>query len=798
MEKVWTLGVCARDSKARSKPMSNILDRMISTGKFTVLIFGDNVLLNEPIEDWPKCDFLISFFSSGFPIVKAIEYVNLRRPICINNLPLQQLLLDRRIVLEILDFIKVPTPKRLVTWNRDVPIFHRSVKQGVKRIGLDLEPYSRLVATATMPDRESVQVGQLVIKKPFVEKPVNSEDHNIYIYMDEQSGGGVRKLFRKKGNKSSEYVAEEYVIRQGSYLYEEFMSVDNAEDVKVYTIGPDCVHAETRKSPVVDGIVRRNAEGKEIRYVTELSPEEKEIARKVCETFGQTICGFDLLRVNGRSYVIDINGWSFVKGNQEYYDKCAEKIAKILLDEANRRGNSWKRQQFAFSSQWKLKAFMSVMRHGDRTPKQKAKFLFTADVFLDLVRESEDELIMKSMEKFKVVIAAVKSAQERGLEDPKQLSHFLAILESKALLGGTKLQMRPILDKTTKQLQKVQLIVKWGGRFTHSGKIQATDLGQNLRKDLGIINKDVLDDVKVISSSEIRVTQTAEVFCRAFLDTENLDPKLITISREMLDDSNAAKEQSDITKVKLQKILNPEVHTAPPSVFVMPDGWVDLADPVQELINLLKQLRELMHENLKIEKETTWCCYETPQLFLERWEKLFREFCDIERNQFEPSKVSELYDALKFDLLHNREYLNYSFYHPTENLTKKLCTISKAIFDIIGPHEYGIENEEKLEIGSKNVQLLLRNIVEELHAAKESDTPFTRLYFTKESKVYSLLNVVLLSGIKTNYKPTDIQELDYLTQITFELYEKQGSFYNNRTLTDYALRIGFSPGNLNQ
>jgi hypothetical protein len=45
----------------------------------------------------------------------------------------------------------------------------------------------------------------VVLRKPFVEKPVSGEDHNIFIYYDKASGGGVRKLFRKKGEFSTAF-----------------------------------------------------------------------------------------------------------------------------------------------------------------------------------------------------------------------------------------------------------------------------------------------------------------------------------------------------------------------------------------------------------------------------------------------------------------------------------------------------------------------------------------------------------------------------------------------------------------
>jgi len=261
------LGICCMDKKGRSKPMKEILSRLPEE-LFDIVIFGDACILGEPIEKWPEVECLISFFSSNFPTAKALEYVKLRKPLMVNELDVT-ILSDRRKVYEMLQNQGIEVPSH-VFLSRDDPTIENVVEE--------FDDY--------------IIVNGEKINKPLVEKPVDAEDHAIYIYYPMSAGGGSKRLFRKIKNRSSEFYHDVNDLRtEGSYIYEEFL-VTQGTDVKVYTVGPDYGHAEARKSPVVDGKVNRDSTtGLEVRYPVILTPIEKEISRKIVTAFGQYVCG---------------------------------------------------------------------------------------------------------------------------------------------------------------------------------------------------------------------------------------------------------------------------------------------------------------------------------------------------------------------------------------------------------------------------------------------------------------------------------------------------------------------------
>ena len=113
---------------------------------------------------------------------------------------MQRLLWDRRLVLALLDAVGVPTPPRIII-NRDRCKVDPSVIDQIKiatGVEINLDGFCEIENThVEMVDEDTVKIGGQILKKPFVEKPVDADDHNVYIYYSKEMGGGGRRLFRK-------------------------------------------------------------------------------------------------------------------------------------------------------------------------------------------------------------------------------------------------------------------------------------------------------------------------------------------------------------------------------------------------------------------------------------------------------------------------------------------------------------------------------------------------------------------------------------------------------------------------
>ncbi|XP_063101578.1 inositol hexakisphosphate and diphosphoinositol-pentakisphosphate kinase 2 isoform X11 [Cavia porcellus] len=856
-ERQIVVGICSMAKKSKSKPMKEILERISLFKYITVVVFEEEVILNEPVENWPLCDCLISFHSKGFPLDKAVAYAKLRNPFVINDLNMQYRIQDRREVYSILQAEGILLPRYAIL-NRD--------PNNPKECNL-------------IEGEDHVEVNGEVFQKPFVEKPVSAEDHNVYIYYPTSAGGGSQRLFRKIGSRSSVYSPESNVRKTGSYIYEEFMPTDGT-DVKVYTVGPDYAHAEARKSPALDGKVERDSEGKEVRYPVILNAREKLIAWKVCLAFKQTVCGFDLLRANGQSYVCDVNGFSFVKNSMKYYDDCAKILGNIVMRElAPQFHIPWSIPLEAedipivpttSGTMMELRCVIAVIRHGDRTPKQKMKMEVRHQKFFDLFEKCDGyksgKLKLKKPKQLQEVLDIARQLlMELGQnndseieENKSKLEQLKTVLEMYGHFSGInrKVQLTYLphgCPKTSSEEEdsrreepSLLLVLKWGGELTPAGRVQAEELGRAFRcmypggqgdyagfPGCGLLrlHSTYRHDLKIYASDEGRVQMTAAAFAKGLLALEGeLTPILVQMVKSanmngLLDsDNDSLSSCQQRVKARLHEILQKDRDfTAEDYEKLTPSGSISLiksmhliknpvktCDKVYSLIqNLTSQIRHRMEDPKSSDIQLYHS--ETLELMLRRWSKLEKDF-KTKNGRYDISKIPDIYDCIKYDVQHNGSL-------KLED-TMELYRLSKALADIVIPQEYGITKAEKLEIAKGYCTPLVRKIRSDLQRTQDDDTvnklhPVysrgvlsperhvrTRLYFTSESHVHSLLSILRYGALCDESKDEQwkravdylniVSELNYMTQIVIMLYEDPNKDLSSEER--FHVELHFSPG----
>lgn len=881
--------------KATSKPMREIMAKIVEYYKdwLDFFVFPEEVVLNEPVEHWPLCDCLISFHATDFPLHKAIEYERLRRPYVINDLHRQYDLLDRR------------------------KVFRALARAGIEhpRHGVLIRDQDGKVEGELVEHNDHIEVNGMVFNKPFVEKPLSAEDHNVYIYYPSSVGGGSQRLFRKINNRSSWYSPMSTVRREGSYIYEEFIPADGT-DVKVYAVGPYYAHAEARKAPGLDGKVERDSHGKEVRYPVILSSREKMIARKVVIAFGQTVCGFDLLRANGKSYVCDVNGFSFVKTSTKYYEDTAKILGNTILRRlASSMSIPW---QIPYQDDdpplvstpsgkiMELRCVLAVIRHGDRTPKQKMKVVVTDERFFELFRKYDgfkkneikmkrptqlmevlelarqilhEELIRRD-ELLKVIGDRTKKRTdasraerefERREEAIKKWDQMRAVLEMYGHFSGInrKVQLKYLKPREVKgcsdteeshQSPALMLILKWGGELTTAGNLQAEALGKLFRtlypgirrtdgksspedtQGLGFLrlHSTYRHDLKIYASDEGRVQMTAAAFAKGLLALEGeLTPILMQMVKSantdglLDDDCNARDFQSEL-KSYLHSALQVDRDWTPEDYENLnPSGIRSLTNAMEFIRNPRKMCEEIAGYVQRMVDIINWHKFNRPNrsLYLNeswdlaerRWGKELREFRRVNKSgnvEFDISKIPDIYDNIKYDMEHNPDLCVNN-----EGEFERMYLCVKNMADIVVPQEYGISENSKISIAQRVCTPLLKKIRSDLHRCIESSdedesqtrldprasqgiaTPLrhvrTRLYFTSESHIHTLMNLIRYGGLcsvddkkwqRAMHFLSGVTEFNYMTQVVLMVYEDSRTESDKKGTDRFHIELLFSPG----
>ncbi|XP_038661103.1 inositol hexakisphosphate and diphosphoinositol-pentakisphosphate kinase 2 isoform X9 [Scyliorhinus canicula] len=651
-------------------------------------------------------------------------------------------------------------------------------------------------------------------------------------------------------------------------------------DVKVYTVGPDYAHAEARKSPALDGKVERDSEGKEVRYPVILNAREKLIAWKVCLAFKQTVCGFDLLRANGQSYVCDVNGFSFVKNSMKYYDDCAKILGNIIMRElAPQFQIPWSVPTevenipivpTTSGTMMELRCVIAVIRHGDRTPKQKMKMEVRHQRFFELfekyngykagkIKLKKPKQLQEVLDIARHLLAELGQNNDSEIEESKSkleqlksvlemYGHFSGINRKVQLtylpLGCTKTSSEE--DDNKREEPSLLLVLKWGGELTPAGRVQAEELGRAFRcmypggqgdyagfPGCGLLrlHSTYRHDLKIYASDEGRVQMTAAAFAKGLLALEGeLTPILVQMVKSanmngLLDsDSDSLSSCQQRVKARLHEILQKDrdfttddyEKLAPTKSSSIIKSMQLIKNPVKtcdKVYALIQSLTSQIRQRMEDPKSADIQLYhsESLELMLRRWAKLEKDV-KMKNGRYDISKIPDIYDCIKYDVQHNSSL-------QLEN-TMELYQLSKSLADIVIPQEYGITKAEKMDIAKGYCTPLIRKIRSDLQRTQDDDTvnklhPLysrgvmsperhvrTRLYFTSESHVHSLLSILRFGALCNEVKDEQwkramgylnyTSELNYMTQIVIMLYEDPNKDPSSEER--FHVELHFSPG----
>jgi Histidine phosphatase superfamily (branch 2) len=204
----------------------------------------------------------------------------------------------------------------------------------------------------------------------------------------------------------------------------------------------------------------------------------------------------------------------------------------------------------------------------------------------------------------------------------------------------------------------------------------------------------------------------------------------------------------------------------------------------------------------------------------ERWRFIYENLYNTETDTFDLSRIPDVHDNVRFDVLHNPHLGLADTLH-------RMYKLAQNIADCVVPQEYGTTIEEKRSVGVKICHGLLEKIKFDLSVARtdnevepmrfmintdySQDLPInsmgrrirTRLYFTSESHLHTVLNVLRFAYDSNDSQPilsnsgidivSNTPELCYLTHIVMRVFEDSRPEMQSDPRR-FRVEILFSPG----
>jgi len=775
------IGLCTSERRLQSHYFQTFVAALRTVQRFRIYELSDLFIKSTPVEDWPILDCLLVIYSPKLDLSLILSYVEKCSPYLINDVHFQHLLKNRRLMAETLQAHDIRAPPFYILDPED-----------------EVSEYD-----------DHIVAGNVHVHKPFIEKPLDTEDHSIAIYYTSETGRGSTLLGKANKVRSCEYLpGESRRRRDKQYLYQPFLQSDGF-DVKVYAVGRDYFHAETKKSPVINSIRAGFCEKK---YPVMLTSEEKEMAIKVVQAFRQHVLTFDIIRCEGKSYVVDVNTGHMVKGPERAILECARTLGLHVLRAMKKTGSEVHPErpiveetlQVAGGSEH-LCAVVAILRHGDRTPKQKVKFVTSNEHFLALFTQPKEIKIKRNEDLARLLEITRKALAE---EPSPELHTVRDVLESGISEDYTpKAQVKPLSTDLTK-VTKALLILKWGGTLTHAGIRQCERTGQHFRsahyqddETFHRLHSTYAHDIKCYSSSEGRCQMSAGAFLRGFLDLDSDVNAVATCMVrndapvvKMLDDSPPAAEE-EATMDKLTTFLTSELPLAvslQPFEDELPKGVMKIAKNVGNPKQYLLRINAIMESLLKVLENSlpsaSICGLESAHLVYQRWKCMHERFYNASKDTFSITSLPPLSDCVRYDLLHNRELVGET--------GKELFGAVRFLAKLVANLEYGFTCQEKHHHCAHVIEQLMRKILADLHywtslEASHSEELIgdqsyhwyrevskhtrTRIYFTSLSHLNSILCTFARKakkwGPEAQSQLDQVISLEYLGHFVIKVYE---------------------------